>query len=59
MSFNWTETDEIFYAEAKAETDWDFEDIQKMKSTTIKSPYKPVTQCTTQKPIKPTSDIRK
>ena len=54
MSFNWTETDEILYAEAKAETDWDFQDIQIMKS-----PYKPVTQCATQKPIKPTSDIRK
>lgn len=39
---NWTDADDIAYCEAAAETDWDFNDIQFLKSTTTsKSPQPP------------------
>tara|TARA_Y100000389_G_scaffold105744_1_gene102629 strand:+ start:337 stop:525 length:189 start_codon:yes stop_codon:yes gene_type:complete len=37
---NWTEADEISYAEAAEETDWDFEDIKFLKSHNPQPPKK-------------------
>ena len=37
---NWTDEDDIAYCEAKAETDWDFKDIQFLKSQSPQPPKK-------------------
>ena len=41
-TMNWTDADEIAYCEAGAlETDWDFKDIQFLKSLKSQSPQPP------------------
>jgi hypothetical protein len=37
---NWTVADDIAYCEAAAETEWDFEDIQFLKSQNPQPPKK-------------------
>ena len=57
-TMNWTDADEIAYCEAAAETDWDFKDIQFLKSpTTSKSPQPPKKSSDSKNDVKEKSTV--